>query len=132
MNKVHLPNLRFRSGISIFASKVQTTTIIIAYLVCGSTLQVSKMKPEYTESFCSALCFQMLLIHPFLKLEAFGSLVGEFTFHIIPKSFCLNYLAIQKISLKLTAHLLSIQWFDGTARNIVKDNEASTPLIILS
>lgn len=74
----------------------------------------------------------MLLIHPFLKLEAFGSPVGEFTFHIIPKSFCLNYLAIQKISLKLIAHLLSIQWFDGTARNIVKDNEASTPLIILS
>lgn len=69
---------------------------------------------------------------PLLKAEEFGGQAGKFTFHTIPMSFCLNYLATQKISLKLIAHLLSIQWFDGTARNIVKDNEASTPLIILS
>lgn len=97
-------------------------------MACGLTLHPKEIKiqshfnPLYV-SECHSLTS--------LKVEEFGSQAGEYTFHTIPMSFCLNYVATQKISLKLIAHLLSIQWFDGTARNIVKDNEASTPLIIL-
>lgn len=70
--------------------------------------------------------------HPSLKLEDSGGLAGAFTLHTAPLSTPLNYLAATKDQLETYYSPRIYSRFDGTVRNIVKDNEASTPLIILS